>query len=124
MYVKNKFDEEQWNLLMRLTDCRIPIKDGKYYIDDKTTLDYYPVLCGTRHSGKRGISKKLAKSITWNASDLPITLLYNNIDKFVFTEHSLFLIKEHLKMILRYCCYPETLDKVVSILEKLENKDE
>ncbi len=122
MYVESKFDKEQWDLLMRISNPDILVKNGKYYIDDKTSLSFFPVLRGTPYCEDKGISKKMAESIKWSTYNASIALLKDNFDNFIFEEHSLFLLKEHIKLILKYSAYPEMIKIANEILEKLNAK--
>lgn len=121
MNIKTDFDSQQWELLMRITSPFYvnPIKkDGKYYLNDSICLEYFPVLVGTQYSNNQGISKELANSISWNSINLNI-LSKDDLSNYHFDEHSLFLLKEHFKMVINYCHNNKTREKATIILNKL-----
>lgn len=122
--IENDFDIKQWDLLTRITDQRIPIKDEKYWINDDITLLYFPVLEGTPFSRGKAISKELASSLTWNPTDSYRKRANDNFNNYCFTEHSLFLFKEHFKMLLKYSSNQEMKEIATKILEKLNEINE
>ena len=123
MYVETDLDKEQLNFIMRLNSplyLIIQKKDNKYYLDDKLCLLYFPVLIGTQFSENKGISEKLAKSISWSPNRNYSKLVNDNLSNYIFAEHSLFLIKEHFKMLLKYSRNKEMLELAKKMLVKLE----
>ena len=116
-----EFDSQQQDLLMRITS---PLylnrnKSDKFLIDDRKCLVFFPVLKGVRYCQNLGISKKLAKSLSWIFGENADQLLKDDFSEYVFIEHSLFLLKEHFKMVLNYSHDIETKKKALKMLNKL-----
>lgn len=102
----------------------IPIKDGKYLFDDNLVLDYFPVIEGTLYSNNKAISEELANSITWSPTNNYRKIVCDDLNNYYFTEHSLFLFKEHFKMLLKYSSNQEMKEIATKILEKLNKINE
>lgn len=99
----------------------VKISNRKYIINDDISLKFFPVLEGTPYCNNKGITKDLLKSISW-LNNNSLTLLKDNFSKYDFTEHSLFLLKEHCNAIIQYCDI-KSKDCSRIILEKLNMID-
>ena len=126
MYVENDFDAKQWSIMMAITSL-MPYEEmydnGSIFINDKIALSRFPVLEGTKYAGTEGISKELMESIKWLPCNPEEFLLYTNLTKDIFKEHSLFLIKEHYKTVLGLSKNKEVIRVSKKILKKLNDLD-
>lgn len=111
-------------------ECFMMDFDENVYLpfDDRTINYLFPVLKGTKYANKNTITPDIAKAL----GDLslipePSENEYNkkikhvlslNLNKDLFKEHSLYLMKEHLKL---FSSYSEPAKK---LLKKLESLDE
>lgn len=117
-------DQELWiPLYMCSQTFIIDVEDHNLEVTDRTVLGYFPVLVGTPYSIEDfEISEKLAKRLFSAHNKAYINnckvILDNDL---IFKEHSLFLLIEHFKTVLKLSNDIEMLRNANLVLSKLMN---
>ena len=136
--MKTNYFEELWKYenifqntrFMCYYECFMEDFDENVYLPfDDSTINYlFPVVKGTKYSDGNALSLDIAKALgqlsmipesSENHYEDKINRVLNNcLSKELFTEHSLFLMKEHCRF---FSLYSDKAKELIEKLEMLEN---